>query len=111
MFVAGLPALITVLSWFALLARSSLAQDVEIALRHEVAVLRRSNPRPRMSRTDRAVSRRAGEDHAQRAAGPADRDSGHAAALAPAAGGGEGREVTEPSRVATEHRSCAYAHL
>ena len=48
--------LVTVLSWLALLARSSSPKDVEIlALRHEVAVLRRANPRPRMSWTDRAV--------------------------------------------------------
>src|SRR5208282_2113266 len=48
--------LVTVLSWLALLARSSSAKDVEIlALRHEVAVLRRTNPRPRMSWTDRAI--------------------------------------------------------
>ena len=48
--------LVTVLSWLALLARSSSAKDVEIlALRHEVAVLRRTNPRPRMSWTDRAM--------------------------------------------------------
>jgi putative transposase len=48
--------LVTVLSWLALLARSSAAKDVEIlALRHEVAVLRRTNPRPRVSWTDRAV--------------------------------------------------------
>ena len=48
--------LVTVLSWLALLARSSSAKDVEIlALRHEVAVLRRTNLRPRMSWTDRAV--------------------------------------------------------
>src|SRR5215469_7240705 len=48
--------LVTVLSWLALLARSSSAKDVEIfALRHEVAVLRRSNPRPRMSWADRAI--------------------------------------------------------
>jgi hypothetical protein len=48
--------LVTVLSWLALLARSSSAKDVEIlALRHEVAVLRRSNPRPRMSWVDRAM--------------------------------------------------------
>ena len=48
--------LVTVLSWLALLARSSSAKDAEIlALRHEVAVLRRANPRPRMSWADRAV--------------------------------------------------------
>jgi hypothetical protein len=48
--------LVTVLSWLALLARSSSSKDVEIlALRHEVAVLRRTNPRPHMSWTDRAV--------------------------------------------------------
>ena len=48
--------LVTVLSWLALVARSSSSKDVEIlALRHEVAVLRRTNPRPRMSWTDRAV--------------------------------------------------------
>jgi putative transposase len=48
--------LVTVLSWLALLARSSSAKDVEIlALRHEVAVLRRSKPRPHLSWTDRAM--------------------------------------------------------
>src|ERR1700749_3374005 len=56
MFVAlAYRLLVTVLSWLALLARSSSAKDVEIlALRHEVAVLRRTNLRPRMSWTDRA---------------------------------------------------------
>ncbi len=48
--------LVTVLSWLALLARSSSSKDVEIlALRHEVAVLRRTNPRPRVSWADRVV--------------------------------------------------------
>jgi Integrase core domain/Homeodomain-like domain len=48
--------LVTVLSWLALLARSSSAKDVEIlALRHEVTVLRRTNPRPRLSWSDRVV--------------------------------------------------------
>ena len=57
MFVAlAYRLLVTVLSWLALLARSSSSKDVEIlALRHEVAVLGRTNPRPRMSWTDRAV--------------------------------------------------------
>jgi putative transposase len=44
------------LSWLALLARSDAAKDVEIlVLRHEVAVLRRHNPRPRPTWGDRAV--------------------------------------------------------
>ncbi|WP_370372291.1 helix-turn-helix domain-containing protein [Catenulispora sp. GP43] len=47
---------VQVLSWLALLARSSVSKDVEIlALRQEVAVLRRSNPKPRIGWTDRAV--------------------------------------------------------
>jgi hypothetical protein len=45
-----------VLSWLALLARSDVAKDVEIlVLHHEVAVLRRNNPRLMMSWLDRAV--------------------------------------------------------
>ena len=45
-----------VLSWLALLARSDLAKDAEIlTLRHEVAVLRRTNPRPKMSWLDRSL--------------------------------------------------------
>ena len=48
--------LVRVLGWLALLARTDAAKDVEIlTLRHEVAVLRRTNPRPTISWLDRAV--------------------------------------------------------
>jgi len=48
--------LVRVLGWLALLARTDAAKDVEIlTLRHEIAVLRRTNPRPTMSWLDRAV--------------------------------------------------------
>jgi putative transposase len=42
--------------WLALLSCDSAAKDVEIlVLRHENAILRRANPRPRMDRADRAT--------------------------------------------------------
>ena len=48
--------LVRMLSWLALLARSDTAKDAEIlTLRHEVAVLRRANPRPTLTWLDRAV--------------------------------------------------------
>jgi hypothetical protein len=48
--------LVTVLSWLVLLARSSASKDAEIlALRCEVAILRRGNPKPTMTWTERAV--------------------------------------------------------
>jgi hypothetical protein len=43
-------------SWLVLLGRSSASKDVELlVLLHEVAVLRRTNPRPRLDWADRAV--------------------------------------------------------
>nr|WP_230421727.1 hypothetical protein [Catenulispora pinistramenti] len=43
-------------SWLMLFGRSSAAKDVELlVLRHEVAVLRRGSPMPRLDWTDRAL--------------------------------------------------------
>ena len=48
--------LVTAISWLALLTRSSASKHAEIlALRHEVTVLSRTNPRPKLSWGDRAV--------------------------------------------------------
>jgi putative transposase len=42
--------------WMALLARSAGSKDAELlVLRHEVAVLRRQNPRPGLDWSDRAI--------------------------------------------------------
>jgi putative transposase len=47
---------IRLLGWLVLLGRSSRSKDIEILiLRHQLAVLRRQVPRPRLSWADRAV--------------------------------------------------------
>ncbi len=49
-------SVVTLLSWLALSARSSASKNAEILiLRHEVSVLRRGNPKPRIDWADRAV--------------------------------------------------------
>jgi hypothetical protein len=47
---------VRLLGWLVLLGRSSASKDVELlVLRHEVAVLRRANPKPCLDWADRAV--------------------------------------------------------
>jgi hypothetical protein len=44
------------LNWLMLLGRAFVVQDTELLVgRHEVAVLHRTNPRPRLNRADRVV--------------------------------------------------------
>src|SRR3954463_12114468 len=44
------------LRWLTLLPRASSSKDIELlVLRHEVAVLRRTNPKPRLNWADRAL--------------------------------------------------------
>jgi putative transposase len=48
--------LVRLTGWLALLARATASKDAELlVLRHEVAVLRRTNPKPRLNWADRAI--------------------------------------------------------
>ena len=60
------------LSWIALHPRSDTANEIEIlVLRHQLAVLQRRTPRPRISWSDRAVIAALGDLAAERADRPA----------------------------------------
>src|SRR5436190_3743639 len=51
-----LPVFIRLCGWLVLLGRSSASKNAELlVLRHEVAVLRRTNPRPRLDWADRTI--------------------------------------------------------
>lgn len=57
------------LSWLVLLARSSASKDVELlVLRHEVAVLRRGTPKPRLDWARPRDPHRPGQTPAEKAA-------------------------------------------
>jgi hypothetical protein len=66
---------VAMLSWLALLTRSSASKNAEIlVLRQEVAVLRRVNPKPQLEWTDRAVLAALSRMAAERLAPAPDRD-------------------------------------
>jgi hypothetical protein len=73
--------------WLALLTRGSAAKDVEIlVLRHENAILRRNNPKPRMDWADRATFTALIRLLPRPAEGAPDRQPGHDSGLASTAG-------------------------
>jgi hypothetical protein len=108
-----------------LLSRSSASKDVELrVLWHEVAVLRRANPTPRLDWADRAVFRRAGPEIAADAAGASLGHAGHDPALASTPGRQEwtyphriGRPLIEDAvaslieRMARENQSGGYPRI
>jgi putative transposase len=93
---------IRVLGWFALFARSAASKDAELlVLRHEVAVLRRRHPRPRLDWADRAVICALAPAAARRTARQPYRHPGDTVALAPAPGP---QEVDRPEQTRAGHR-------
>lgn len=72
--------------WIVLLARSAATKDAELQVRrHERAVLRRQNPKPRLDWADRAVLAALARLAPQAAVDEPTGGAGHAGALAPEA--------------------------
>ena len=72
--------LLRMAGWLALPARSAASKNAALlVLRHEIAMLRRQHPRPRLDWADRAILGRTDPAAPEAAADEPTRDAGHAA--------------------------------